>query len=113
MAADAGGGKAANPFFREEALKRIASADELDRYVKVTNSASWTVLLAIAVLLVAAVVWGATATIPITVTTTGVVQGKHVVCFLPADGPASQANAGTKVEVAGRESSVLDVSDDP
>ena len=38
--------------FRQSAMSRIASADDLDKYIKVTNPSAWAVLLA-SVLLIA------------------------------------------------------------
>jgi hypothetical protein len=64
--------------------KRIASADELDRYIKVTNPSAWAVIAAALLLVAGVVFWAIVAVVPVTVETTGVLlqdaaTGKDVV----------------------------------
>ena len=90
----------------------MSSADDLDHYVKVTNPSAWVLIGAVAALLVAAFIWGLTASLPLTSTTTGVLKGGQVVCFLPLDGNAL-ANTDSKVTAAGRETHIISVNDNP
>ena len=44
--------------FREDNLKRVASPDKLNDYIRVSNPAMWLLLAAIIALLLGACVWG-------------------------------------------------------
>lgn len=46
--------------FRKSSLDKISSPEKLNDYIKVSNPSVWIVLAAIAVLLVAVVIWGYT-----------------------------------------------------
>ena len=47
--------------FRESAVRKMSSAEDLDHYLKVTNPSAWILIGAVTVLLVAAFIWGLTA----------------------------------------------------
>ena len=98
--------------FRETALRKMSSAEDLDRYLKVTNPSAWVLIGAVAALLVAAFIWGLTANLPITVTTTGVLKDGQVVCFLPLKGDA-MASTDSKVTAAGHDTRILSIDDNP
>ena len=98
--------------FRDTALRKMSSADDLDRYLKITNPSAWVLVVAVAVLLVAALIWGLLAALPITQSTTGVIKGGKVVCFLPL-GEDAPATVESKAQVAGREAHIVSVDDNP
>ena len=56
-----------NSIFRQVALERLSSPEQLDQIVQVTNPKSWLALLAIGALLVTAVTWGIIGRIPVEV----------------------------------------------
>jgi len=49
----------AKQIFREKSIERISSPEQLNDYLKVTKPAVWVVLIAVILLLVGMVVWGA------------------------------------------------------
>ena len=98
--------------FRDTALRKMSSADDLDRYIKVTNPSAWVLIGAIAALLVAAIIWGLTASLPITTTTTGMLKDGQIVCFLPLD-EHDVATTDSKVTAAGHDTHIVSVDDDP
>lgn len=98
--------------FRDTALRRMSSADDLDRYVKVTNPSAWVLIGAVAALIVAALIWGLTASLPLNTTVTGVVKNGEIVCFLPLD-EKSMATTDSKVTAAGYETHIVSVDGDP
>jgi multidrug efflux pump subunit AcrA (membrane-fusion protein) len=53
--------------FRQEAMDKTLSPDELDRLMRVTGPKGWLALIALLVLLAAAVVWGVFGTVPVQV----------------------------------------------
>lgn len=60
--------------YRKSAIERISTPEQLDKALTVTSPMSWIALAAAAVLIIAAVVWSVTATIPVTVTAAGIVS---------------------------------------
>ena len=98
--------------FRESAVRKMSSAEDLDHYLKVTNPSAWILIGAVSVLLVAAFIWGLTAALPLTSTTTGVLKDGEIICFLPLDEDAI-ATTDSKVTAAGRETHVVSVNDNP
>src|SRR5215210_1899057 len=53
--------------FRQEALDKTLSPDELDRLMRVTGPKGWLALIALLALLAAAAVWGVFGTVPVQV----------------------------------------------
>src|SRR5687768_1152181 len=51
--------------FREEAMDKMLSPDELDRLMRVTSPRGWLALIGLLALVAAAVVWGVFGTIPV------------------------------------------------
>lgn len=98
--------------FRDSALRKMSSADDLDRYVKVTNPSAWVLIGAVAVLIIAALIWGFTANLPLNSTVIGVIQDGEVVCFLPLD-EKNIATTDSKVTAAGCETYIISVDGDP
>jgi hypothetical protein len=98
--------------FRETALRKMSSADDLDHYLKVTNPSAWILIGAVTVLLVVAFIWGLTANLPISSNTTGVLKNGEIVCFLPLDGNAI-ATTDSKVTAVGHETHIVSVDDNP
>jgi len=68
--------------FRPSAMSRITSADDLDKYLKVTNPSAWVVLFAALALIAGLFVWSALAVIPTTVKAAGIIDGKEVTCWV-------------------------------
>lgn len=59
--------------YRKSAVERISTPEQLDKALTVTSPMSWIALAAVTVVLLAAVIWSVTATIPVTVTAAGIV----------------------------------------
>jgi hypothetical protein len=60
------------PLYREAALKKLASPEDLDRLLKITNVRAWLLLAALSCLLLAAFAWGVWGSINTTVEASGV-----------------------------------------
>ncbi len=98
--------------FRESALRKMSSADDLDHYLKVTNPSAWILIGAVVVLLVAGLIWGLTASLPIMSSTTGVIKDGEIVCFLPLDDNAL-ATTDSKVTAAGHQAHITSIDESP
>ncbi len=69
--------------FRQESLDRVASPEKLNDYIKVSNPSIWLVMLALFALVVGVCVWGATGTLPKTMTVKGVITDERTVtCYI-------------------------------
>lgn len=67
---DSGGG-----LFRQKAIDRMSSPDELTDYLKVTSPSVWAILAAVVVLLAGLIAWACVGTLPTKVDASVVVQG--------------------------------------
>ena len=59
--------------YRKSALERISSPEQLDKALKVTSPMSWLALVALTVIVAVTLVWSIFGTIPVTVTTNGII----------------------------------------
>jgi HlyD family secretion protein len=89
--------------FRQQAMNKAFTADELDKVMQVTRPTGWLALLVIGVILLAFLVWSITGNLSIKVTAGGVMldntdAGQQAVLFLPL---AKQENVrpGMKVQM--------------
>ena len=69
---DEKGSHMADGVFRRSAMNRVASAEELDRYIKVANPSAWVIVLSALLLVGGIIVWAVVAIVPVTAETTGV-----------------------------------------
>ena len=86
---------------------RIASADELDHYIKVTNPSAWATVFATLLLVGSIAVWAIVAVVPVTVNTTGIVLQSSdtadpiVVCWVDKQTADRIGDFGVKASVDG------------
>ena len=59
--------------YRKSALDKISSPEQLDKALTVTSPMSWIALAAVTFIIVVTVIWSFVGTIPVTVTTSGIV----------------------------------------
>lgn len=93
-------------FFRQAALERLSSPEQIDRLLPLTSPRSWIALAAVGLLLTGAIIWGIFGTIYTTVEGQGVLmrQGGTITVRMPCTGVVNDivANAGQRVQ-AGEE----------
>ena len=109
----------AKDMFRRSTMNRIANADELDHYIKVTNPSAWAVVLAALLLVAGIVVWAIVAIVPVTVSTTGVTsqapEGDEplVICWVDKPTADKIRESGAKASVDGVEATGVEVNMTP
>ena len=64
--------------YRKSALERISSPEQLDKVLKVTSPMSWLALIGLTVIILVTVIWSIVGTIPVTITTKGMVASYSV-----------------------------------
>lgn len=60
--------------YRKSALDRMSNPEQLDKVLKVTSPMSWLALIGITLIVVVTVIWSIVGTIPVTITTKGIVS---------------------------------------
>lgn len=87
--------------FRQEALNRLSSPEQLDQLMRVTSSRSWIALAAVGLLLFVALLWGIFGTIPTTVPAQGFLVRRGVQSLdAPHAGVVKEIKVGSGDEVA-------------
>ena len=105
--------------FKRSTMNRVASADELDHYIKVTNPSAWVIALAALLLVGGIIVWAFVAVVPVTVETTGISiqesdsDDASVVCWVDKATADRIGKAGLKASVNGVEAKSAVLGDTP
>lgn len=94
------------------ATGRLRNPDDLDKYIRVTNSGVWIALIACVAALLVLFAWSLLGTVATNVTTTGVCMDGSVVCFLSAD-DAATVHEGDEAMVGQEHMTVTRLSDAP
>ena len=95
--------------FRRSTMNRIASADELDHYIKVTNPSAWIVTLAALLLVGGVLIWAIVAIVPVTIETTGIApvaenpEDAKVMCIVDKATAERVQETGARVFIEGVE----------
>ena len=89
--------------YRKSALEKISSPEQLDKALTVTSPMSWVALAAVTVVIIITVIWSIIGTIPVTVTTTGIVASpvSTNAIFCPETGTvmAILVNPNSEIEI--------------
>ncbi len=62
--------------YRKSSLEKISSPEQLDKVLRVTSPLSWLPLLGLTVIVVVTVIWSIVGTIPVTITSRGIVSSQ-------------------------------------
>ena len=73
--------KRSDIIFREQSMNRVNSPEALNDYIRVTTPSVWIVLLALVVLLVGMLAWGALGTVPVE-SADGTVEEIHPITYV-------------------------------
>ena len=100
--------------FRTSALNRIASADDLDKALNVSNPSAWVGVSAFLALALGIVAWSALAVVPVTTTTTALTDGgQSAVCCVDTDTAQQLSSPDARVSIAGKEATSISVAPRP
>ena len=99
--------------FRQSALNRIANADDLDKYIRVTNPSAWIVLIASLLLLGGLAIWAATAIIPTTISVAGLLEDDTVVCWVDASTAEKIKRGGASASVGDQKTTDITIDTIP
>ena len=98
---------------------RVASSEELDHYIKVTNPNAWIVTLAALLLVGGVLIWAFAATVPVTVATTGIApivdnpENAKVMCIVDKATADRIQGTGAKAYIEGVEAKSVQVNRTP
>ena len=89
----------ASSMFRPSAMNHMTSADQLDRYIVITNPSGWIVLIAAVIYLVSLIVWASSAVIPENKTFTGMMENDKITCWVDEEAYQTIKRGGTVARV--------------
>ena len=101
-----------NSLFRKRSLERIASPEQLTDAIRVTSPNVWIILTAIAVLLIAVLVWSVFGALTDTLQTKALVRGGSAVCYVNGD-IAQRLSAGMQARLGEADGIVGEVATRP
>ncbi len=87
--------------FRQRAMDRISSPEELDQYLKVTGLGVWIPLVTVIVLLIGSIFWMVLGHADISINVAVNVKDGAAVCYVPAERREAAVSRGT-VTIAGK-----------
>ena len=105
--------------FRSSTMNRVASSEELDHYIKVTNPSAWIVTIAALLLVAGVLIWAIVAIVPITIETTGILlieensEDTRVVCIVNQATANRIKGTGAKAFVDGVEAESVEMENTP
>lgn len=85
--------------FREDAVKRASSPEQLNQYIKVTNPGVWVSLAAIIILLIGVCVWGVFGRLETTVDAVCVSDGSQAICYMVDSEAIASVEKGQEVKI--------------
>ncbi len=88
-----------NELFRENAIKKVSSPEQLNEYIRVTNPGIWVTLIAIIILLIGVCVWGALGKIETTIDAVAISDGSKVLCYMTGSEDISSVEVGQEVKI--------------
>jgi hypothetical protein len=99
-----------NKLFRQQSMDRVFSPDQLNDYIRVYNPSVWVVIIAVAILLAAVLIWSVFGQLPTTVIRTGISKDGVLVVYTPDYAAVSSGNA---VNIGQYDGTVKEVSSEP
>lgn len=102
----------ASSIFNKQAMERLRSPDDLDRYLHSTSPSVWMVLFAVLTLTVGLLAWGVFGSVSSSVATTGASVRGSVYCLLDGD-QVAHVHEGDPAYVDGQQAQVARVSQVP
>ena len=101
-----------DPVAQGQSQNRLASPEQLNDYLKVTNPKIWMLLVAVALLLVGLVLWSNFVVVESYAMGTATVSGGEVAIAFDDQDKAKLVEAGMKMEVGGAQTTVVAVGTD-
>ncbi len=98
--------------FRKSSIDRVASPDQLNDYIRVSNPSVWMILAAVVVLLAGVCVWGVFGRLESKVCSAGTCENGVFICYVTEE-DADKVTTGMPVKVDGNEFAVSEISERP
>ncbi len=98
--------------FRKQVMDRLSSPEELNDYLKVTDTGVWAVLIAVVLLIAGGLFWGCTTYINSSVTGTAVVENGRMQIGFEDDAQAENVEPGLAVKAGSATSTVSSIGTD-
>ena len=101
-----------NKLFRKKHAEKVASPEQINDYIHVSNPSAWIVLAAFAILLIGICVWGIFGTLDTTLSVVAVKENGTVACYV-READYAKISVGMTVEIGDDEFSVVGIEETP
>ena len=101
-----------NKIFRQKAIDRVSSPEELNSYLRVATPQMWMVLVAILVLLIGVCVWGIYGILESNVECVAIVTNGTAVCYVPKEN-IGESCPGDPVYINDKQYTIKSITDQP
>lgn len=98
--------------FRKKSIEKVSSPEQLNEYIRVSNTGVWMALTAIVILLIGVCVWGVLGRLDTTVKTVAVVENSGITVYVK-ESDIEQIQEGIKIEIGDNECEITDIADQP
>ena len=102
----------AKQLFRKQVMDRLSSPEELNDYLKVTDTGAWAILVAVVLLIIGAVFWGFTTFVNSSVSGAAVVENGRMQITFDDDNLAGNMETGLTVKIGNTTATVDSVGTD-
>ncbi len=92
--------------FRKKSYEHINSPEKLDQYLDIPGAKTWTLIVALFIILIVIIIWGIFGTVPQTVSGIGIRTGRGVTCFV-ASQEAYRIKSGMQVIINDDKNSIV------
>ena len=101
-----------NNLFRKKNVERVASPDQLNDYIHVSNPSAWIVLAAFTILLIGVCIWGIFGTLDTTLSVVAVKDEGGVVCYVK-EADYEKIEIGMMVKIGDEELAITGIEKTP
>ena len=98
--------------FRKKNIDKIASPEQLDDYIHISNPSAWIVLAAFTILLIGVCIWGVFGKLDTTLPVVAVKNDNGVVCYVK-ESDCEKVQIGMIIEIEGEECFVTGIEKTP
>lgn len=98
-----------NQLFRKKSLEKVSSPEQLNEYIKASSPGVWSVLAAIAILLLGVCVWGAFGRVDTVVPALAVCEDGNTHCYV-ARQDYNSISVGMTVRVNGQQRTIASIA---
>ena len=98
--------------FRKKSIDKVSSPEQLNDYIRVSNPAVWSILVAIVILLCGVCVWGIFGHLDTTVKSAGICENGIITCYVK-EADIGKISRSMKITVNGEQTAIVSIAESP